>query len=73
MKRFMEDDRMDVPGTTYCICVRFFSTMNFNMCKYKSRLSDAHLEAVLRVSTVTSIKAKVAQLCEQNHCQVSGN
>ncbi len=46
--------------------------MNFNKCKYKSRLSDAHLEAVLRVSTVTSIRANVAHLCEQKRCVVSG-
>ncbi|XP_056121755.1 general transcription factor II-I repeat domain-containing protein 2-like [Rhinichthys klamathensis goyatoka] len=58
-------------GSTY-LCEKLFSTMNFNKCKYRSRLSDAHLEAVLRVSTVTSIRANVAQLCEQKRCQVSG-
>lgn len=58
-------------GSTY-LCEKLFSTMNFNKCKYRSRLSDAHLEAVLRVSTVTSIRANVAQLCEQKCCQVSG-
>jgi len=46
--------------------------MNFNKSKYRSKLSHAHLEAVLRVSTVTSIRANVAQLCEQKRCQVSG-
>ncbi|XP_026116348.1 general transcription factor II-I repeat domain-containing protein 2B-like [Carassius auratus] len=58
-------------GSTY-LCEKLFSTMNFNKCKYRSRLSDAHLEAVLRVSTVTSIRANVAQLCEQKRCQVFG-
>ena len=58
-------------GSTY-LCEKLFSTVNFNKCKYRSRLSDAHLEAVLRVSTVTSISANVAQLCEQKRCQVSG-
>ncbi|XP_065818648.1 general transcription factor II-I repeat domain-containing protein 2 [Labrus bergylta] len=58
-------------GSTY-LCEKLFSTMNFKKCKYRSRLSDAHLEAVLRVSTVTSIKVNVAHLCEQKRCQVSG-
>lgn len=58
-------------GSTY-LCEKLFSTMNFNKCKYRSRLSDAHLEAVLRVSAVTSIRANVDQLCEQKRCQVSG-
>ncbi len=58
-------------GSTY-VCEKLFSTMNFNKCKFRSRLSDAHLEAVLRVSTVNSIRANVAQLCEQKRCQVSG-
>ncbi len=54
-------------GSTY-LSEKLFSTMNFNKCKFRSRLNDAHLEAVLRVSTVNSIRADVAQLC----CQVSG-
>ncbi len=58
-------------GSTY-VCEKLFSTMNFNKCKFRSRLNDAHLEAVLRVSTVNSIRANVAQLCEQKRCQVSG-
>ncbi len=45
-------------GSTY-LCEKLFSTMNFNKCKFRSRLSDAHLEAVLRVSTVNSIRANV--------------
>ncbi|KAA0714429.1 General transcription factor II-I repeat domain-containing protein 2 [Triplophysa tibetana] len=58
-------------GSTY-LCEKLFSTMNFNKCKFRSSLSDAHLEAVLRVSTTNSIRANVAQLCEQKRCQVSG-
>ncbi len=33
-------------GSTY-LCEKLFSTMNFNKCKFRSRLSDAHLEAAL--------------------------
>ncbi len=46
-------------GSTY-VCEKLFSTMNFNKCKF--RLSDAHLEAVLRVSTVNSIRHYHARL-----------
>ncbi|KAK0145575.1 General transcription factor II-I repeat domain-containing protein 2 [Merluccius polli] len=54
------------------VCEKLFSTMNFNKSKYRTRLTDAHLEAVLRVSTATSIRVNTAQLCEQKRCQVSG-
>lgn len=52
-----------------CLCEKLFSTTNLNTCG--SRLTDAHLKAVLRVSTVISIRENVAQLCEQRRCQVS--
>lgn len=58
-------------GSTY-VCEKLFSTMNFTKSKYRSRLTDAHLEAGLRVSTATSISANVTQLCEHKRCQVSG-
>jgi len=35
--------------------------MSFNKGKYMSRFGDAHLKAVLWVSTVTSIRANVDQ------------
>lgn len=58
-------------GSTY-LCDKLFLAMNFNKCKYRSWLSDAHLEAVIWVSTVTSIRTNVVQLCKQKRCQVSG-
>ncbi len=60
-----------VQSSTY-LCEKHFSTMNFNKCKFRSRLSNAHLEVVFRVSNVTSIRENVAQLCEQKRCQMSG-
>ena len=57
-------------GSTY-VCEKLFSAMNFNKSKYRTRLTDAHLESVLRVSTATSIRVNVAQLCEQKRSQVS--
>lgn len=55
-------------GCTY-MCEELFSTMNFNKSKYRTRLTDAHLKAVL---TAVSIRVNMAQLCEQKRCQVSG-
>ncbi|KAF1388875.1 hypothetical protein PFLUV_G00067390 [Perca fluviatilis] len=37
-------------GSTY-LCEKLFSTLNFNKSKYRSRLTDDHLQAILRVST----------------------
>ncbi|XP_042589393.1 general transcription factor II-I repeat domain-containing protein 2-like [Cyprinus carpio] len=59
-------------GSTY-LCEKLFSTMNFNKSKYRSRLTDKHLQAILRVSTVSSLKPNVSQLCERKCCQVSGS
>ncbi|MBN3299698.1 GTD2B protein, partial [Amia calva] len=59
-------------GSTY-LCEKLFSTMTFNKSKYRSRLSDAHLQAILRVSTANSLRANVAHLCEQKHRQMSGS
>ncbi|KAA8591110.1 hypothetical protein FQN60_002053 [Etheostoma spectabile] len=59
-------------GSTY-LCEKLFSTMNFNKSKYRSRLTDGHLQAIVRVSTVSSLKSNVSQLCERKRCQVSGS
>ncbi|KAM4611569.1 general transcription factor II-I repeat domain-containing protein 2-like [Polymixia lowei] len=48
-------------------------TTNFNKSKYRSKLTDEHLQAILRVSTTSSLKPNVAQLCERKRCQVSGS
>ncbi|XP_071059499.1 general transcription factor II-I repeat domain-containing protein 2A-like [Pseudochaenichthys georgianus] len=53
------------------MCEQLFSTMNFNKSKFRSRLTDEHLQAILRVSTASSLKPNVAQLCERKRCQVS--
>lgn len=52
---------------------KLFSTVNFNKSKTRSRLSDAHLQAILRVSTATSLRANVARLSEKKRSQVSGS
>ena len=57
-------------GSTY-LCETLFSTLNFNKSKYRSRLTNEHLQAVLRVSTASSRKANVARLCENKPSQIS--
>ena len=57
-------------GSTY-LCEKLFSTLNFNKSKYRSRLTNEHLQAVLRVSTASSLKANVARLCENKRSQIS--
>ncbi|KAM9299514.1 general transcription factor II-I repeat domain-containing protein 2-like [Gastrophryne carolinensis] len=52
-------------GSTY-LCEKLFSTLNFNKSKYRSRITDAHLQAVLRVSTASSLTPNVARLCKTN-------
>lgn len=59
-------------GSTY-LCEKLFSTMNFNKSKFRSRLTDEHLRAILRVSVASSLKPNVAQLCKRKRCQVSGS
>ncbi len=51
-------------GSTY-LCEKLFCTMHFNKSKYRSRLTDEHLQAILRISTVSSLKPNVSQLCER--------
>ncbi|XP_076850343.1 general transcription factor II-I repeat domain-containing protein 2A-like [Brachyhypopomus gauderio] len=58
-------------GSTY-LCEKLFSTMNFNKSKFQSKLTDEHLQAILRVSVASSLKPDVAQLCKMKRCQVSG-
>ncbi|KAF7253569.1 Steryl-sulfatase, partial [Varanus komodoensis] len=47
--------------------------MNFNKSKFRSKLTDEHLQAILRVSVAFSLKPNVAQLCKRKRCQVSGS
>ena len=56
-------------GSTY-LCEKLCSTLNFNEYKYRSRLTDEHLQAVLRASTAYSLKANVSRLCENKRCQI---
>ena len=56
-------------GSTY-LCEKLFSTLNFNESKCRSRLTDGHLQAILRVSTASNLQPNVTWLCERKHCKV---
>lgn len=58
-------------GSTY-MCEKLFSTLNANKSKYRSRLTDAHLAAILKVSTAESLRPNINRLTELKRCQVSG-
>ncbi|CAM5139827.1 unnamed protein product [Eretmochelys imbricata] len=62
---------MSLFGRTY-ICEKLFSTMNVNKSKYRTHLSDAHLAAILKVSTAQSLRPNINKLTKMKHCQVSG-
>lgn len=59
-------------GSTY-LCEKLFSTLNFNKSKYRSRLTDDHLQDILRVATASSLRPNLARLCERKRCQVSSS
>ncbi|XP_070593080.1 general transcription factor II-I repeat domain-containing protein 2A-like isoform X2 [Erythrolamprus reginae] len=59
-------------GSTY-LCEKLSSTLNFNKSKYRSRLTEEHLRALLRVSTASSLKPNVARLCESKRCRISSS
>ena len=85
VQRKLEEEGVDLPLTFLelsrmfkqilylfgCLCEKLFSTINFNKSKFKSRLTDELLQAVVRVSVASSLKPNVAQPCKRKYCQVS--
>jgi len=58
-------------GSTY-LCEEHFKVIS-NNSKYRSKLTDEHLQAILRVSIASSLKPNVPQLCERKCWQLSGS
>lgn len=56
-------------GSTY-ICEQTFSVMNLNKSKLRSKLTDKHLESVLRIST-TNINPNIPKLVSKIQSQPS--
>lgn len=57
-------------GSTY-VCEQFFSTMKINKSVFRSRLTDEHLRATLRLATARDIKPNVEVLVTTKRCQIS--
>jgi len=58
-------------GSTY-VCEQFFSSMKINKSALRSRLTDEHLNATLRLATTRDFKPNVDSLVSAKRCQMSG-
>lgn len=54
-------------GTTY-LCEQLFSKMNFTKSKFRSRLTDDHLQDCLRIAT-SSIRPDIEKIVKESQCQ----
>ena len=57
-------------GSTY-VCEQFFSSMKANKSVIRSRLTDEHLQATLRVATSNQFKPNIGLLADAKRCQLS--
>jgi len=62
---------MTMFGSTY-VCELFFSSMKINKSALRSRLTDEHLHAMLRIATIRDFKPNVDSLVSAKRCQISG-
>jgi len=58
-------------GSSY-VCEQFFSSMKSNKFASRSRLTDEHLHATLRLATTRNFKPDVDFLVAVKRCQTSG-
>ncbi|KAM6972592.1 general transcription factor II-I repeat domain-containing protein 2-like [Aplochiton taeniatus] len=60
-------------GSTY-LCEQIFSLMKLNKTSHRSRLTDKHLDSVLRISSAQSLTPNIDELVQKmRHHQVSGS
>lgn len=57
-------------GSSY-VCEQMFSTMNINKSKHRSRLTDEHLQSILKINT-TSLTPNIEEIMKSKRSQVSG-
>ncbi len=57
-------------GSTYT-CEQFFSCMKVNKTVLRSRLTDEHLQAILRLVSADKLKPNIEVLVDEKHCQLS--
>ena len=58
-------------GTTY-LCEQVFSVMNIKKTKLRSRLTNKHLNNILKLATTQDVMPNIYALVEAKRCQVSG-
>ena len=58
-------------GTTY-LCEQVFSVMSINKTKLRSRLSQQHLNDILKLATIQDVTPDIDELVKAKRCQVSG-
>ncbi|KAL4009366.1 hypothetical protein ACER0C_003218 [Sarotherodon galilaeus] len=60
-------------GSTY-LCEQLFSLMKLNKTSHRSRLTDKHLDSILRISSAQSLTPNIDELVQKmRHHQVSGS
>ncbi|KAM3599081.1 uncharacterized protein V6R79_007695, partial [Siganus canaliculatus] len=59
-------------GSTY-LCEQLFSVMKTNKTAHRSRLTDAHLQSILRISTTQNLAPNVNELVAKKRCQASSS
>lgn len=58
-------------GSTY-LCEQLFSSMKLNKTTYRSRLTDTHLSALMKIVCSQSLIPDIGKLVAEKRCQVSG-
>lgn len=63
---------MSMFGSSY-VCEQLFSVMNLNKSRLRSRLTDEHLNSIMKIATAQSIVPNIDVLVQAKRCQVSGS
>ena len=53
------------------VCEQFFSSMRFNKSALRSRVTDEHLQATLRLLSSDEFKPNIEDLIDAKRCQLS--
>jgi len=59
-------------GSTY-LCEKLFSVMKTNKTAHRSRLTDEHLQSILRISTTRDLTPYINELVAKIRCQASSS
>ena len=59
-------------GSTY-LCEQLFSVMKINKTSHRSRLTDEHLQSIMRISMTQNITPNINELVAKKRCQTSSS